>query len=221
MKICACIAEKTAEDCIKVARALDTDFVEHRMDFMEKIENLDKIYSAINIPIIATNRSVACKGYFKGTEEDRIEHLINAIDAGCVMVDIELSVSNKLKKKVIHAAKKNKCKIIISFHDWNHTPNIKELLKIMLREKEEGADIGKIVTTANSLGDCHRVLGLLLEAQKEDFPLIAFSMGKLGKFTRPMSLLFGAPFTFAALDKKTAPGQLSVNEIRNILRGLT
>lgn len=220
MRLCACITEKTAEDCIKVAKAIDTELIEHRIDFMDEIKNLDRIYNATKTPVIATNRSVKCGGHSRSSEEKRIAHLLSAIDAGCAMVDIELETEEGLKQRVMEKARERNCKIIISMHDFKKTPDTEELLGIMRREKEQGADIGKIVTIANSVEDCHSVLGLLLEARKEDFPLVAFAMGELGRFTRIVALLYGAPFTYVSVNESVAPGQLSVNVTRKILKEL-
>lgn len=220
MKLCSCITERTVEKCIKVAKALDTELIEHRIDFMNEIEGLDKIYDAAKAPVIATNRSVACGGHFKGNEEERVHYLLKAIDAGCALVDIEIETRDELKQRVINKAKERNCKVIISMHNFKKTPDREKLLEVMHREKEEGADIGKIVTMANSMEDCYRILGLLLEAKKESFPLLAFAMGDLGRFIRIVALLYGAPFMYAFLKEETGPGQLSVHAMRKILEEL-
>ncbi len=220
MKLCSCITEGTAEDCIKIAKALDTELVEHRMDFMSKIENLDVIYDAIKAPVIATNRSVVYGGHFKGNDKERIDYLLKAIDAGYDMVDIEIETKEELKQKVLKKARENNCKVIISMHDFKKTPSMEKMLEIMHKEKEQGADIGKVVTFANSTEDCHRILYLLLEAKKKKFPLVAFAMGKLGRFTRIAALLYGAPFTYASVGRKAGSGQLSVTAMRKVMEEL-
>jgi 3-dehydroquinate dehydratase-1 len=163
---------------------------------------------------------VTCGGHFKGCEEKRIDYLLNAIDAGCAIVDIEIETSGDLKQRVINRAKEKNCKVIISMHDFKKTPDRRKLLEMMHREREEGADIGKIVTMANSKEDCHRILGLLLEAKKENFPLLAFAMGDLGRFTRIVALLYGAPFMYVSFGEKGESGQLSVDTTRKILKEL-
>ena len=42
-------------------------------------------------------------------------------------------------------------------------------------------------------------------------------MGIDGIFSRIFSILFGGYFTFASLEEKTAPGQISVEEMQDIL----
>jgi 3-dehydroquinate dehydratase type I len=215
MKICACITGKTADECISLASSLDSDLIEHRIDFMENPSDFKKIYSSTKIPVLATNRPLRSGGNFSKSEKERIALLLKSIDAGCAMVDIEIETEDSLKKEVIKKAKEKNCKVIISMHDFNKTPELKDLLEIMHNEKEQGADIGKIVTTANSMADCNIIMNLISCAEEENFPLIAFAMGEMGKFTRMVSLL-ESPFTFASIGEKTANGQLDLEAMKKV-----
>lgn len=78
-----------------------------------------------------------------------------------------------------------------------------------------GADLVKIVTLARSHADSARVMSLYGKFSG----LIAFAMGEKGKITRIFSALAG-PFTYASLTESVAPGQMSVNELRDILAKL-
>ena len=221
MKLCACITEKTAEECVKAVKGIDADLIEHRIDFLEKVDDLEDIYSSIKIPVIATIRSVSCGGKFEGSEDGRVEILMDAIEAGASFVDIEIDMEDSLKKNVIAKAREKGCKVIISMHDFEKTPGTKELIEIMKKEKKEGADIGKIVTTANSIKDCQQILNLLLEAKKENFSLVAFTMGDLGKFTRIICLEYGAPFSYASIKEEAAPGQINIRDMKGLIDGFS
>jgi 3-dehydroquinate dehydratase type I len=110
--------------------------------------------------------------------------------------------------------------VIISTHDFSGTPGEEELLARLSEIRAAGADVGKIVTTANSIKDCQRVLGLLPLAEKQNFPLIAFCMGGKGRFTRVAALLRGAPFMYASVSENeaTAAGQFTVDGLRRALK---
>ncbi len=220
MNICACITEKTLADCLKVLRSIDTEFIEHRIDHMERIEGLNEMYGSTGSTIIATNRSKQAGGKFKGTEEERIGYLIDAVDAGCNYVDVELETDEGLKKKVLEHARNNGCKIIISTHDFSGTSELGELVSMMRAEERDGADIGKIVTYANTIEDCHTVLELLMHAKNVNFKLVAFTMGSLGGFTRVLAPVYGAPFTYASVDHGVAEGQFDVKTLRKIWEAL-
>lgn len=220
MKLCACLTEETVEDCIRIIKKLDTDFIEHRIDFMKNKNKLENIYNSTNIPIIATIRSVNCGGNFKGSEEGRTAILKEAIDAGCKLIDIELETNFDLKKKIIEYAQSHNVKLIISMHDFEKTPDVNTLVEIMHLQKNQGADIGKIVTYANSIEDCQKILDLLIIARNEGFPLISFSMGDIGRFTRIISLFYGSQFSYVSIGKKAAPGQLNIKDFRKIVEVL-
>ncbi len=220
MKICACINGKNPDECIRVMERTDTEFVEHRMDFMERIERLNDIYASTQAAIIATNRSTANGGNFEGTEEDRLGHLMEAMDAGCQYVDIELETGQKLRVPVMEHAVKLGIGIILSTHNFQCTPGPEELMRLMNELKKQGADIGKIVTYANRPEDCHHILELLVHAKRQDFELVAFAMGGIGRFTRLLAPLYGSPFTYASVTGEVAHGQLSVEDTRRIWREL-
>lgn len=214
MKICGCVNEKDKEDVIKTATNSGADLVEHRIDFMQ--ENLEGIYTQINKPVIATNRTTTEGGHCSEPEEKRKETLISAIEEGANYVDIEF---NSHKEDVLNTARKKNCHVIVSYHNFSHTPDDNQLKEIMNQQMQEG-DMGKIAVMPQSMEDCHRVLNLILEAKKINFPLIAFCMGELGKFTRPLALIYGSPLMYASINKTNAPGQLSVQELRKIIRDL-
>ncbi len=219
-KICVCLTEKSVGGCIEVSSRVNADLVEHRMDFMGKIEGLSRIYAALNTPVIATNRPVRSGGHFNGGEEERIDRLLDAIDAGCELVDVEIDAPTSLKEVLLKHARKKNCKVMISMHDHEKTPSTEELLEVLTEEKEQGGDMGKVVTFARSIDDCHRVLDLILEANRIKFPLVAFTMGTLGKFTRVVAPFYGAPFTYASFNKKAEESQIDVKTLRRIYEEL-
>jgi 3-dehydroquinate dehydratase I len=221
MKICACLAEQSFKDCINKIKKINTlpiKIIEHRIDFMKNIEKLEEIYSQTKLPIIAT-----CKieNNFKGNEKDIYNVLINAINAGCSFVDIDLNMNEEIREKIILQAKKRKIKVIISWHDFKKTPLEKELKDILTKEIKAGADICKIVTTSKSENDNNIILSLYDEIKQVNFTnvkLIAFAMGTKGKITRINALKKGCPFMYASINKKSAPGQIDVKEMCELLK---
>lgn len=210
IKICGCIAEHNLEDILRAINEAvqnGAGLIELRLDRIGNIDHLEEIIEASDVPVVATDRK-------------NKNNLILAIEAGCNFVDVELETNKKVRSTIIKKARGHGCKVIISKHDFRCTPSNKTLLRIIHQEKEVGADIGKIVTMANSIEDCHRILGLIIEAEKIDFPLLAFAMGDVGRFTRVIAPLFGAPFTYASIDKPVEPGQLSVVALKRIYKGL-
>ena len=78
-----------------------------------------------------------------------------------------------------------------------------------------GAEVCKIVTTANQVEDNLTTLNFVSKASKKA-KIVSFAMGEFGKPSRLLSPVFGAFFTFASIDekRKTAKGQLTIQEMR-------
>ncbi len=221
-KLCVCLTEKTSQDCIGFVSTSDSDIIEHRMDFMNQIASLGEIYSATETPIIATCRSKEMGGNFAGSEQQRIAYLLEAIDNGASFVDIEYEVEHNLLKQISDAVSQYNCKLIISKHYTSFTPELPDLIDLIGKMEDRGADIIKLVVTPESLSDCRRILQVY-SWEGSKIPLIAFAMGNIGRFTRVSSLFLGAPFMYVAQDsgKKAAPGQIPLSEMRTILRMLS
>ena len=221
-KLCVCLTERTQQSCIDFVTNSSSDLIEHRMDFMNPINNLKEIYSATDIPIIATCRSQELGGNFQGDETQRINHLLDAIYNGASIVDIEIETEHELMKQIRSEASKNNCQIIISKHFTTNIPEYNDLLSLIEEMKKSGADILKVVLTPKSIRDCKRILQLY-NLENLDTPLIAFAMGDLGKFTRVSALYLGAPFMYVSQDsgREAASGQISLSDMRAIVRSLS
>jgi 3-dehydroquinate dehydratase-1 len=175
------------------------------------IDEINKIFSH-RTPAIATCRPEAL-GY-----NDQLVKLLAAIKAGAKYVDIEIEAGSKQQSLIIEEARKRHCNIIISYHNFDVTPGLRELYKIVDRCFELGADIAKVVTFSKSSADNARILSLY----SIEKPIVAFGMGSAGKITRIMAPLLGAKFTFASMDEgnETAPGQINYSKMKEILSGL-
>lgn len=108
------------------------DLIEFRIDGMDnpKPQIVREIIEEINFPTIATNRVKTEGGLFKGTEEQRVNILLETVDVA-EFVDIELQTNDNLIKQITET----NVKTIISYHDFKKTPPLNELLNIVLRKK--------------------------------------------------------------------------------------
>ena len=220
--LCVSLTKRTAKECLEFIPSCEADLIEHRLDFMDRIELLKEIYGISQKPIIATCRSVKNGGRFTGDEDQRIRHLLTAIASGASFVDVEIETNPVNLALVLEEAAKSDCKLIISKHFHDSTPTESELLETLRRLSSVGADIMKIVTTPKSTDDCLRILQLYSIGKKRNTSLIAFAMGSLGKFTRVYALFLGAPFMYTSLDQgeAAASGQISFSDMKLILEVL-
>ena len=111
---------------------------------------------------------------------------------------------------------KGKSICLLSYHDLEGTPPLGKMREIVRDQLKAGADICKVVTTANSFEDNLSVLQLI-----SDFPqakVIAFAMGAAGSVSRVLCPLAGGDFTIASIaaGKEAASGQMTVQDLRKI-----
>jgi 3-dehydroquinate dehydratase-1 len=152
----------------------------------------------------------------KFSDEERARLLLKAIQHGAQYVDIEFESEVKYRHMLVEHARAKGVKVIISYHDFDKTPSLKDLEAIVEKAQLMEADIVKIATLAKTPVDCATIMSLY----RKEKDLIAFCMGQLGIITRIAAPLLGAEFTFAALDDsfKTAPGQLTIEEMEKIYK---
>jgi 3-dehydroquinate dehydratase / shikimate dehydrogenase len=108
----------------------------------------------------------------------------------------------------------------VSYHDVHKTPSIARLKEIFQQCAETKADVMKIVTLAKSPEDNLKILSLIPYALKKEKKIIAFAMGEKGRISRVLAQTLGSLLGFATLEARSssAPGQLSVAEMRKILK---
>lgn len=217
-KICVSLSSEDPHELYRNAQraeALSADLLEVRLDRLYDYDGISKIGGAVKIPIVATNRPVSERGSFSRSESERLRLLMDAVEGGAAYVDLESSTQNI--GKVIDIFRKANAKIILSHHDHSRTPKSSELKSTLVMLQKSKPDISKIVTTAQSPEDNLTVLGLL-RTNHEASPLVSFAMGRPGVWSRLLSPFYGAPFTYASLERglETAPGQPSISELRQI-----
>jgi 3-dehydroquinate dehydratase type I len=197
------------------------DIVELRIDRMRNVD-LGRLIGARRGKIIVTNRRREEGGGFEGSERERVDLLKQAVALGADYVDVEWSTDGALRGELIQAVRNHsgRVRLIVSCHDLERTPPVRELDKRLRGCFESGADIAKIVTLARSPEDNLRMLRLLAGARKKGQAVIAFCMGDQGRPSRALAPLFGSPMSYAALaeGEASAPGQWTVQEMRTLMK---
>ena len=194
-----------AEDCIDKG----ADILEFRIDALKnpEISEIKKTIEEINFPMIATNRINSEGGSFKGSEEDRFRILYECCDL-VDYVDIELQSDDEYINRIHETGTKT----IVSYHDFEKTPDLNEIMYIVSKEQELG-DIAKVAFMPQDLEDTLTVLAVLSHCENT----LAISMGDLGSYTRVMASKFDSPITFAAGTDVTAPGQIDIETMKALL----
>lgn len=208
-RICATITNNDLTAVKKVEPLVD--LFELRIDLIG--DSWPELVKQIKKPWIACNRSADEGGQWQGSEARRVERLLQAIELGADIIDIELRTRN-LEKIIQIIKRRTKC--LLSFHDLEKTPSLDEMKEIVQRQLKAGADICKMITTAQGFEDNLTVLQLISE-----FPgvrLISFAMGALGSMSRVLCPLVGGDFTYASIEKgkESAQGQITVRDLLKI-----
>jgi len=171
------------------------------------------IAAKLTKPWIACNRRKEEGGGWRGGEVDRVKELLSALELKPVIVDLELATEN-LVEIVPQVKKQAKC--LLSYHDFEGTPPLGELVGIVRRQMKAGADIGKVVTTATKFED--NLTALQLIADFRQARVVSFAMGPLGSVSRVLCPLVGGDFTYASIEtgKESAAGQITVRDLRKL-----
>jgi 3-dehydroquinate dehydratase-1 len=208
-RICAVIVNSDVE-AVKNVESL-VDLFEVRIDLIGA--GWRDVAAKLTKPWIACNRRKEEGGGWRGGEVDRVKELLSALELKPVIVDLELATEN-LVEIVPQVKKQAKC--LLSYHDFEGTPPLGELVGILRRQMKAGADIGKVVTTATKFED--NLTALQLIADFRQARVVSFAMGPLGSVSRVLCPLVGGDFTYASIEtgKESAAGQITVRDLRKL-----
>ena len=187
------------------------DLLEVRIDLIGA--GWREVAAKLTKPWIACNRRKEEGGGWRGGEVDRVKELLSALELKPVIVDLELATEN-LAAIVPQVKKQAKC--LLSYHDFEGTPPLGELVGIVRRQMKAGADICKVVTTATKFED--NLTALQLIADFRQARVVSFAMGPLGSVSRVLCPLVGGDFTYASIEtgKESAAGQITVWDLRKL-----
>ena len=199
-----------------VARAVSqgADIIEVRLDTFDdlspvKVERaLKHLREITSVPILLTLRSRREGGTAEISDKERLNIITEAIRYADI-VDIELGARSILKN-VIDLAHKTGKPAVVSYHNFKATPGTKVLVDIISKARSTGADLVKIAAFANKKEDIKRLARLLTDSND----LIMIAMGPIGVASRVFFPILGSRITYGSVTGKTAPGQISLKEIK-------
>ena len=233
-KICVPLVAKNKQAFLDMAKELENiklDLVELRIDHFEEVEDLDKVKELVKdlrqvlneTPILFTFRSLK-EG---GEKEVNVEYYkklnIEMAKTGYVdLIDVELFTGDEIVKEIVLEAHNVNVKVVMSNHDFDKTPEKDEIVKRLCKMQELNADLPKIAVMPKSTTD---VLTLLcatdhMVTKYAKTPIITMSMAGLGVISRLAGETFGSALTFGAAKVSSAPGQVEVNKLSEILEVL-
>jgi len=230
-KICNAVIGETREAIIqetKILSELEVDLFEWRADnykdISSKKETLETMLhlqrAAKNKPVIFSIRSIKSGGSYPFSVEARARACQWAIESGSIdLVELELSFGKRIIDSLIAAARERNVKTIVSFYDYEKTPEQKQLIAALDECESYGADLSKLAVMAKTKRDILNLLVSMwkMENSSDEKPRIVVGMGPQGNISRILPSFFGSVLTYASGITMSLEGQINPNDLRTIL----
>ena len=222
----AAILEKTAE-----FSTLRADCVEWRVDLFEGAKDLNAIahyLAKLRVALkdkllLVTFRTKAEGGNVELKHEEYLHFIHTVLDTDCAdLIDIEFFTAGTDLSALVEAAHTAGAAAVCSSHDFQKTPPKAELVSRMVQMQQAGADLPKLAVMPQSRTDVLELLSATAEMADHhpETPVITMSMGALGAVSRLSGEAFGSAMTFANPGQASAPGQVSLDIVNEVLDAL-
>jgi 3-dehydroquinate dehydratase-1 len=210
---------------------MQPDILEWRIDGFAGIGNIGGSLSLLGeirqrigtIPLLFTCRMRAEGGGAEISAKHRLELLMAAIGSGNIdIVDTELANSADFLATVRATAREQKVPLLLSYHNFQETPDEEVILETLYQAVMAGADIAKVAVMPNNPADVLTLLRATNRARKARIgvPLVTIAMGQVGMISRIAGGIFGSEITFAAGVESSAPGQIPIGELHQAMAPL-
>ena len=160
--------------------------------------------------VIATCRRREGGGLFSGNVKAELYWLTEARQAGCLWCDVEIETLRKLPGHSLRTYDLPP-RVLLSVHDFRRTPQLSNLLPQNFRRVAYAV---KIAATARSVADSVR----LLRFARKTPNAVVVPMGEIGLPARLIALREGSALAYAPVAAATAPGQVSLRELKYLYR---
>lgn len=166
------------------------DLIEICADNFIKEPDFQGLLSVTDKPILISCRRERDGGSWKGTEEQRMQLLRNAIIAGPAFVELDLDIADKVPRF-------GNTKRVISYTSLSSVPqNMDEIFERCWKAK---ADIVKVTWPTDDLDAAWPLLAAT--TQKRELPVVGQGVGKSGLTFSLLGRRYGSPWIYAALEK--------------------
>lgn len=230
-KICVPMVGTDKEELEEEARALveaKADMAEWRADFFEGIFDENAVKETLaalidilgQIPLIFTIRTKREGGNLQISTNDYVNINQKVSELGMAdLIDVEAMGDEGKMRRLISRIHENNGKVIASNHNFECTPSRKKMLKILKHLERIGGDILKIAVMPKTLFDVWELLELTndMTVEHTERPVVTMAMGSLGGLSRFSGEVCGSSITFGVVGKASAPGQIPIDELREMM----
>jgi 3-dehydroquinate dehydratase/shikimate dehydrogenase len=223
-KICAVVAaENAAVMWRQLERALaETKTVELRLDWLANDGEIERFLARLaasgtrrgvrpGSTIIATCRRREAGGRYRGTIAKQLIHLGEALRAGCEWYDLEIESASRCPAELLDVLL-GEGRQICSAHFFRRSP--KDFKPVIARLSSVRPDAIKIAAQCESVSEARRVIDVARGRRNT----IAVPMGDVALPLRILAPLEGSALVYAPVENATAPGQVSLEEMKHLYR---
>ena len=210
---------------------LRADCMEWRIDCFEGAKDLGAIARCLaklrvalkDKLLLVTFRTKAEGGKVALTHEEYLHFIRTVLATDCAdLIDIEFFTAGAELPALIEEAHTTGAAVVCSSHDFHKTPPRTDLVSRMMQMQRAGADLPKLAVMPQSRTDVLELLTATAEMADlhPQTPVITMSMGALGAVSRLSGEAFGSAMTFANPGQASAPGQVSLDVVNEVLDAL-
>ena len=222
----AAILEKAAQ-----FSTLQADCVEWRVDYFEGARAPGAVARCLakmrvilrDKLLLVTIRTKAEGGELALRHTEYTDLLHTILDTDCAdLIDIEFFPAGDDLPLLVEQAHTAGVPVVCSSHDFAKTPPRAELVSRMVQMQQAEADLPKLAVMPRCRTDVLELLAATVEMADlhPETPVITMSMGALGAVSRLAGEAFGSAMTFANPGQASAPGQVSLDIVNEVLDAL-
>ncbi|KAG8648208.1 bifunctional 3-dehydroquinate dehydratase/shikimate dehydrogenase, chloroplastic [Manihot esculenta] len=214
--VCAPLMAQSVEQMIAdmhSAKKQGADVAEVRLDHINNFQprqDLETILRNKPLPVLIVCRPKWEGGLYEGDEHKRLDALRLAYELGADYIDYDLKVASG----VIEELKKTHqtgSKVIVSCYLNGPTPSRENLSRLIGVMQATGADIIKLVSSANDITELERIFHLFVHFQ---VPIIAYSVGERGLISQILAPKFGGFLVYGSMGGSSVSGLPSLDSLR-------
>ena len=184
-----------------------------KIDFQEEIE---KISSSIDAPILMVCRPQEQGGFFPSGEDQRISVLRSAINSNPSWIDLEIDIPTQEREELVSLAGEGQTKVIASFHSLEVAPSTSEITN----DISDAQEMGDIVKACYSISDrkvALRIFEAALELKSTGHKYCLMGLGPGGDWARIHAPVLGQGLVFATTESGwhlAQQGRINASDLR-------
>jgi 3-dehydroquinate dehydratase I len=222
IKYCLPIIKTDQKAVLEMVRANLTSYTyfEVWLDYIENVDDafIEQLIKLLKKRLIVVFRRQELEAI--SMDSSKRKHILSLLGDSQVTVDLDITTQKDeldyLKKCPLGT------KTIISYHNYEKTPNLAFLRRIVESMTPYHPGVYKIATMCHDENHAVRLMRLLVELKEKRLKYIILGMGKSGIVTRIFGTLWGNEMIFAPeiIAEQSASGQLTRNQLTTIFEAM-